>query len=629
MLIFSKTYGGTNWGNMGYFGGYTSYDYGAAITEDRYIWREKYSETKLQANFLKVSDAYLTATPGNASNGSYASTDAITVTPLFGNNKTQTNFYVTRHADFTSTENTPYRLSVSTSLGNITIPQLGGTLSINGRDSKIHVADYDVGGTKLVYSTADVYTWAKSAGSRRTLILYGGAGETHEVALPASNSTPSVTEGSGVTIQQVGSSWVLQWQVQPARRVVQSGDLEILLLWRNDAYNYWALELPAAEPVGNYSSPSKSLVIARAGYLLRNAEVSGTVLKLNGDINATTDIEVISVPFSGITDLSFNGESLQSTVSDNGRLTATVNYDPPSLSSPTLSGWKYIDSLPELQPTYDDLLWTNCDLLSSKNPRNLTTLTDLYGSDYGYHAGSLLYRGAFTATGNETAFFINITGGYGFAHSVWLNSTLLGSWVGSGSNQYYAQTFNFSTPLRSGSPYVITTLIDHTGQDEEGPGTDAVKFPRGILDYALRGRNQADVTWKITGNFGGEDYPDKTRGPRNEGAMFAERQGYHLPDPPSGNWSERDPVQDGIARSGVGFYTTTFDLDVPLGYDIPISVVLNETSTNTNLPIGSNSTGTGGFNYRVQIFVNGYQFGKYGSSLPLSPLTAPFIPYHD
>ncbi|KAL1962756.1 hypothetical protein VTN77DRAFT_9210 [Rasamsonia byssochlamydoides] len=151
------TYGGTNWGNLGYENGYTSYDYGAAIAEDRSIWREKYSEQKLQASFLKVSPAYLTATPGNAADGSYTSTDAIAVTPLFGNG-TRTNFYVVRHADFTSTANTTYRLSVSTSAGNVTIPQLGGTLSLNGRDSKIHVTDYDVGGINLVYSSAEVYT---------------------------------------------------------------------------------------------------------------------------------------------------------------------------------------------------------------------------------------------------------------------------------------------------------------------------------------------------------------------------------------------------------------------------------------------------------------------------------------
>ena len=76
------TYGGTNWGNLGYQGGDTSYDYGAAITEDRHVYREKYSEQKLEASFLKVSPSFLTALPGNTSNGSYVNTGAIATTQL-------------------------------------------------------------------------------------------------------------------------------------------------------------------------------------------------------------------------------------------------------------------------------------------------------------------------------------------------------------------------------------------------------------------------------------------------------------------------------------------------------------------------------------------------------------------
>jgi len=74
-------------------GGYTSYDYGAVITEERLVTREKYSEAKLEANFLMASPAYLTATPGNATNGTYTDTAAITTTPLFGDT---TNFFVVR-----------------------------------------------------------------------------------------------------------------------------------------------------------------------------------------------------------------------------------------------------------------------------------------------------------------------------------------------------------------------------------------------------------------------------------------------------------------------------------------------------------------------------------------------------
>jgi hypothetical protein len=133
-------YGGTNWGNIGQSGGYTSYDYGAAIMEDRTLFREKYHEAKLIAQFMVSSPAYLDATPGNLTNSSYASTSAITTTPIFGD---VTNFYVIRHSDYTSLNSTPYTFTALTkSMGNVTIPQLGGALTLNGRDSKTMVSTF-------------------------------------------------------------------------------------------------------------------------------------------------------------------------------------------------------------------------------------------------------------------------------------------------------------------------------------------------------------------------------------------------------------------------------------------------------------------------------------------------------
>jgi hypothetical protein len=142
ITIFNQymMYGGTNWGNIGQSGGYTSYDYGAAIMEDRTLFREKYHEAKLIAQFMVSSPAYLDATPGNLTNSSYASTSAITTTPIFSD---VTNFYVVRHSDYTSLSSTPYTFTVPTkSMGNVTIPQLGGALTLNGRDSKTMVSTY-------------------------------------------------------------------------------------------------------------------------------------------------------------------------------------------------------------------------------------------------------------------------------------------------------------------------------------------------------------------------------------------------------------------------------------------------------------------------------------------------------
>ena len=625
-------------------GGDSSYDYGAAISEDRRLYREKYSEQKLQANFFKVSPAYLTAVAGNATNGTYVSTADINVAPVLGN---ATNFYIVRHADFTSTNSTSYQLIVPTSQGSKTIPQLGGTLSLNGRDSKIHVTDYNVNGVNMLYSTAEIFSWAPTgmqvrypgpphprsgpfptwghggppitATSGTALILYGGAGETHEFAVPASLPKPILSPGSSATVRQLGSTWVVKWEVTNAAQIVSFGGLEVSLLWRNDAYNYWTLELPATSPVGNYSSMTKSLVIVKAGYLMRSVELLGQTLSLTGDINGTTDIEIIAAPSSTISSITFNGQRLNCGMSNHGRLTGTLNFNQPSFELPQFSSevWKSIDSLPEIQPSYNDSLWTVANHLTTTNDQlGLQTPTSLFADDYGYHVGSLIYRGHFRTFGNETMLFVNASGGSGFGYSVWMNDMFLGSWAGSGS---VTQGRNFAIlngSLSSGYAAIVTILIDHMGQDEEGPGTDVVKFPRGILDYSLTNHANTDITWKLTGNLGGQQYRDLVRGPRNEGAMYVERQGYHQPNPPNMNWTTSSPINDGLTNAGIRFYSASFNLSVPEGYDVPMSFVFNN-NLRTN-----NTNGTFA-NYRCQLFVNGYQFGKYGKNHPFSIFHSP------
>lgn len=618
LMNIYMTFGGTNWGNLGYEGCDSSYDYGAAITEDRHVWREKYSEEKLEANFLKVSPAYLTATPGHAANGSmYVHNTAIASTPVFGSNEPPTNFYVVRHANFTSLDNTTYTLHVPTSEGNITVPQLGGKLNLNGRDSKIHVTDYDVGGLNLVYCTADITTWAKSESGRSVLVMYGGSDETHEFAFPAHLGRPS-SDGESIKIKQIGSTWVVHWQVMPTPQSVRfrAAGLEVQMLWRNVAYNYWTLELPAAAPIGNYSSPSKDHVIVNGGYLMRTASIEGDILMLTGDLNATTDIELIFEPTTKVEQMSLNGKLLAVSRNVYGRLNARVTFEKPCLDSlPDLSTaeWKYIDSLPEIQSSYDDSLWTVCDHDTTQNDQlGQSTPTSLFATDYGYDCGSLIYRGHFTANGEEKSVYLNISGGSGHGYSAWLNSTFLGSWVGNGANQTYPETFEIHSTLESGCEYVITVLIDHMGQTEEPPGTDSIKFPFGILNYTLSGHPQSDIRWKMTGNLGGEQYHDIARGPRNEGAMYVERQGYILPAPPSADWPISSPTEDGLSHAGVGFYSTSFTLDLPIGYDVPLSFVYNGGSYNANNTLGPD--------YRVQLFVNGYQFGKYGKTRQRCPV---------
>lgn len=609
ILNLYMTYGGTNWGNLGHPGGYTSYDYAAPIRENRQVDREKYSELKLQANFFKVSPAYLTAARGDASNSTWTTTSDLTVTPASGNS---TNFYFVRHSRYNTLASTSYQLKISTNaFGNITLPQINGTsLTLNGRDSKIHVSDYDVGGSTLVYSTAEIFTWHKYA-DKTILVVYGGPGETHELALAVTGL--DVLEGDVQNIATRGYT-VLNFKADGTRKVAKLGVEEhfvyIYMLDRNQAFNYWAIDQAPHD--------SSSPIILKAGYLMRTAKVTGDTLALTGDLNATTPIEVMGGAPASLSKLTFNGKDLDFQVSKDGVVSADIDFVKPDLAIPQLSEleWKYMDTLPEIQPGYDDSAWTVADMKKTYNSlQPLKTPVSLYSSDYGFHTGALLYRGTFTATGNETTFYLSTQGGSAFGSSVWIGDQYLGSWRGYDAARNGNSTFTLPN-LTKGKTYTITVVVDNQGLDQNWTiGTETMKNPRGILDYKLSGHGQSDVQWKLTGNLGGEDYMDISRGPLNEGGLFVERQGLHLPGALSAqgvDWkASKGPVADGIPAPGIGFFATELKLDLPTGYDIPLSF----TFTNGTAPVNGTGAGSSVPAYRVQLYVNGWQYGKYVSNV--------------
>jgi hypothetical protein len=198
------------------------------IRENRAIDREKYSEVKLEGQFVKVSPGYITASVGPASTSDYSNNAGITITPLTSNNTG--NFFIARQTDYTATGSVSYTLKLPTSKGTLTIPQRGGSLSLHGRDSKIHLTDYPVGDYTLLYTTAEVFTWKKYA-SKTVLILYGGPNELHEFAVDAAAAAQGVrVEGSSVSSHQQDSSTVVQWQTSSNRQFIQIGDLAIYLV---------------------------------------------------------------------------------------------------------------------------------------------------------------------------------------------------------------------------------------------------------------------------------------------------------------------------------------------------------------------------------------------------------------
>ncbi|KXN86326.1 putative beta-galactosidase A, partial [Leucoagaricus sp. SymC.cos] len=602
------TFGGTNWGGIAHPGVYTSYDYGAAISESR-ILRKKYYEIKLQANFLAVSSAYLTTKPQNIYNtqGSFTANPALKTTQtldVFGN---KTGFYIVRQADASSFETQSYKLTVPTSIGTIEVPTLGGSLTLSGKDSKVHVVDYAAGSTTLVYSTGEIFTWATIDG-QDNIFLYGNEGELHETAflLPDASGTQSsarVVSGSGNIKQQYlpGGALAIQYTTT-GQTVIQIGSkLRIFILDRATAYQFWVLHPPSQGRFASYNT--KNPIIVKGGYLLRTASISGSNLAISGDLNSTATFEIIAPTASSRT-VTFNGKKLDTKRTSYGTLIASRAPRLPDVKLPVLESlaWKVANSLPEISSDYSDEKWTIADLETTFNEWIWGTPHVLFSSPYGYHTGNMLWRAHFTAMGQETGFYTNMSGGLAFGYSMWLDDTFIGSWAGDAPHDTYNQTLKFPSALMAGSYHIITILLDHMGVEQNWAGaSDWFRIPRGVLNYSFEGSPSTNVTvWKLTGNLGGESYADRTRGPLNEGGLYAERQGWHLPGFDDSKWAGGKPTE-GITKPGVAFYRTTFDLSIPHGVDYPLAFAFTNSTTKSH--------------FRAKLYVNGYQFGRYANHI--------------
>ncbi|KAJ7067978.1 glycoside hydrolase family 35 protein [Mycena amicta] len=606
ILNFYMLFGGTNWGGIAHPGVYTSYDYGSAIAEDRTL-REKAYELKLQAYFRAVSPAFLTSRPTNifATQGSFTGNQALKTTQVLDAVGNKTGFYVVRPTDVSLNELQTYTLTLPTSIGQLVIPTIGGSLVLNGKDSKIHVVDYTAGSSTILFSTGEILTWA-TIDSRDVIFVYGNAGELHETAFKFTTSVPtaSVVSGSGqIKTKLLGSNTLALQYTTSGQTVVKVGNILLYILDRANAYELWVLHPATSGPFARFGNQNPILV--KGGYLLRSVTTSAGTVALTGDLNTTQPATLEIIAPASLQSASFNSAKLLVSKTSYGTLTAQKLGSLPAVTVPNLASlqWKAADSLPEVQPQYSDALWTVATHKTTINPNPPNTTVVLYAGEYGFHTGNILWRFSFNATGLEKGFLVDVQGGAAFAYSVWLDQTFLGSWKGDPLFSDFNGTFPFPSAVRKGSPHVLTILQDHMGYEENwwAAGED-FKTPRGILRYSFAGVNGPVAgVWKVAGNLGGEDYVDKTRGPLNEGGLFAERQGWHLPGFNDASWAKGSPMAKGMQHAGVMFYRTTFTLNVPAGLDYPMSIVLTNSTTN---PL-----------FRSQLYVNGYQFGKYVNNI--------------
>lgn len=590
-------YGGTNWGSLPFPSVGTSYDYSSPIGEARIIGA-KYAETKLFGQFLRVARDLTKVDLIN--NGTFYATDAAIYTSELRNPDTNGAFFVTIHTSSPSIEITPFKLHVTTSIGNFTIPQGNGSIVLNGRQSKIIVSDFAVVTSKLIYSTAEIFT-VSSQDSKPLVVLWLPAGETGEFYLTGVNSSSLLKKDGCTGYSSITTSLgvVTAWTQKTGSCVLKfDNGFRFVLVDRAAAYGLW-VPSTSSDPY----TPENSTVVVHGPYLVRSIVMKNDELEITGDWSNSTALEVFAP--AAISSVKFNGKGVRTEKTAWGSLVGTLdasqaNTDSILASLPKLDDWKAADGLPERLPGYDDSKWVLANRSSSPNTLlPPATYPVLYADEYKFHVGNLLWRARFPSPANvssiPTGVYLSVSGGTSHGWSAYLNGVFIGSWLGTTKISLSNGTLSFAnaTLSPSGQDNVLFVIQDHMGHDESAAATN----PRGIYNATLlgTGQNSTFSSWRVAGNAGGEANIDPTRGVFAEGGLHSERLGWHLPGFDDSQWNTSAP-STGLSASGATFYRTVVPLSIPTGIDVSLGFVLSS-------PAGTT--------VRAQLYVNGYMFGKY------------------
>jgi beta-galactosidase GanA len=572
---FYMTFGGTSWGWLPAPVVYSSYDYGAAIDEARQL-RPKASALKSLGYFVQ-SVAPLTKVDKGSD---VAPSSAAVKIDHTVNPDTGTNFYFAVHNPSSATTDDSFTFPISTADGTYTVP-----LRLNGQDAKTLVADYDLEGHHLVYSTSEIET--HQAG---VALLHGRAGEAGETVFRyASKPKVQVLAGSATTSYDPATgdlrlSYTHDGLIRVRITAPDRPALTLLIADEETANTFWRVD-SAAGPV-----------LVRGPELVRTAKAVGPLLALTGDTTAPADLEVWGPPQTLL--VTWNGALVPAWPTSSHSLAARRQLPGPApVTLPDLSKatWRYAAESPEAEPAFADTAWRTADLTATnsttKPPAGQVVLT---ADDYGFHHGDVWYRGHFTGAAPPSVSFDFGGGGAGLIQA-WLDGVYLGQYVlpTNLASPPTRGTATFAVPSVPDGDHVLSVMVRNDSHNEDGGVNDAQKEGRGLI--GVSGLSQP-VTWKIQG---GDPSADPVRGPLNNGGLFGERNGWSLPGFPDREWATR-PVPDTDAPAGTSWYRTTFDLKVPSGEDASLG-----------LTIGDPSVLRSGGHYRVLIFVNGWNMGQY------------------
>jgi beta-galactosidase GanA len=585
------TFGGTSWGWLAGPVVYTSYDYGAAISEDRGL-REKAYALKQQGMFVQAAQQVL----AEMEKGPELRTSNARLKVYHNvNPKSGTHILFAVHAPSDAVSDDRGEFELATRDGKYRVP-----LRVNGQDGKLLLASYAMERQHLVYSTSEIQTHFQN-GERDIVLLHGRDKEEGETVLRYA-SAPLVEVLSGKVVSAfdpASGDLKLSYAHEGLARVRISGGgrapMLLLLADEQASFRMWRLET------------AQGPLLAWSPALLRSARLEQGTLALTGDTSQESALEIWGPSASAVT---FNGAPLALAVQAGGSVQTAALKGPDRVSLPKLGAQQWLRRMdsPEAQPRFDDSQWIKADNRASAAQtwtmpeRGQPTLSM---SDYGFHHGDVWYRGRVRISDpgtNQLELFYG-AGGAGMIQ-VWVDGKFLGQDEMDTGRSFPETTdsVKYSLGKLAAGEHLISVMVRNNSHNWNLMADDYHREARGLISASLTSRGgkrfAVPIEWRLQGNRGGESIADMVRGPMNNGGLYGEREGWHLPGPQEG-WHRAKPTAAPPA-AGTYWLRTDFDLDLPKGHDVQLGLAFGDTgkprSERTN---------------RALIFVNGWNMGQF------------------
>lgn len=583
------TFGGTSWGWLPGPVVYTSYDYGAPIAEDRGL-RPKALALKQQGMFVQAAQralAQMDKGPAIAVSSPHVKVYH-NVNPALG-----THVLFAVHSPSERTSDDSFTFDLATRDGRWLVP-----LRLNGQDGKLLLADFPLGRQHLVYSTSELQAQLPD-GARDIVLLHGRTGEAGETLLRYTTAPQVEVLAGQVTSRHERGLLKLSYVHDGLARVRISGGgrapLLLLLADERHSQDFWLLHT-AAGPL-----------LALTPALVRSASHADGRLELSGDTSAASALELWGV---GVPRAAFNGTALALSAQPDGSLRAAL-AGPATVRLPDLAAQRWLrrmDSV-EARPGFDDSAWVRADTRASAAQTWTTPergQPTLAMSDYGFHHGDVWYRGSVTVADPATNQLELFYGGGGAGMlQVWVDGRFVGQHELDTGRQFPETTDSakFSLGRLARGEHVIAVMVRNNSHNWDLMADDAHREARGLIAASLTskgGRRFAvPISWRLQGNQGGEAIADPVRGPMNNGGLYGERQGWHLPGAGTDGWSASAPTAPPPA-AGTYWLRTTFALDLPPGHDVQLGLAFGD----ADRPRSEREN-------RALLFVNGWNMGQF------------------